>query len=107
MRQGILFSITEMLRELESAEKLATPFLENPQSFFGEVRTQLIGIRDEPTDGEISWEVPLVRSSEHWRRKENTKRALRAGGLQASWRSSGKYFAFVRRSTNRRQNNSS
>jgi hypothetical protein len=58
MKQGILFSIAEMLRELESAEKLATPFLENPQGFFGEVRTQLIGIRDEYTERMISWEVP-------------------------------------------------
>lgn len=62
MKQGILFSIAEMLRELESAEKLATPFLVNPQGFFGEVRTQLIGIRDEYTDRMISWEVPLIRS---------------------------------------------
>jgi hypothetical protein len=62
MKQGILFSIAEMLRELESAEELATPFVENAQSFFGEVRTQLIGIRNEYTDREISWEVPLIRS---------------------------------------------
>ncbi len=57
--KGILFPINDMLDEVRSAEALASPFLDNPQSFFHEVRTQLVGIRDHYREELISWEVPL------------------------------------------------
>jgi hypothetical protein len=58
--KGILFPINDMLDEVRSAEALASPFLDNPQSFFHEVRTQLVGIRDHYREELISWEVPLA-----------------------------------------------
>jgi len=58
---GIFFSISEALQELDSAKVLAGPFLMNAETVFGELRTQLEGLRDERSIGAFSWNIPLAR----------------------------------------------
>jgi len=61
MTEGLLFRIPEMLGELDFAERLARPFLENGSSVFRALRTQLEGIRDEHSGRMIPWEIPSGR----------------------------------------------
>jgi len=60
MSDGILFSISEMLRELDSAERVASPFLENAPTVFGQLKEQLENIRDEYSDRVVSLQIPLA-----------------------------------------------
>jgi hypothetical protein len=56
--EGIRFFISEALLELASAKALAGPFLVNAETVFGQLRTQLEGLRDEPMTGQFSWNIP-------------------------------------------------
>lgn len=58
---GILFAFGETLHELASARGIARSFLANDETVFNQLRTQLEGLRDEPTTGRFSWVIPPER----------------------------------------------
>ncbi len=55
---GILFPINQALLEIESAKAIARQFLENEETTFAQMRTQLEGLRDEPSIGHLKWKIP-------------------------------------------------
>jgi hypothetical protein len=86
---GIVFSISEALQELESAKALAGPFLVNRELVFGQLRTQLEGLRDEPAIGQFAWTIPssqplrtIVSEGEY---EKSSKGQRIAGTLSFVW----------------------
>ena len=72
---GILFTFSETLQELESARRIAGSFLDNSEPVFQELRTQLVGLCNEPTTRPFSWTISsdrplrtIVSDGEHERR---------------------------------------
>jgi hypothetical protein len=55
---GMLFSVADLLHEMEAMEKLASDFLENENATFKSLRYQLEGLQNAEGSHGIKWEIP-------------------------------------------------